>query len=645
MGELDEIKKHVRILAQVKTEAEAEQKQKELAATGVGMTVVITPGGNNKTGMYLVGTPVLPFMKPNPTPEDDMQLARHAFDSKNFHHAAEHVAAALIIDPLNTAYQEFFNTVIDAAPNPQDLIHLGQHAYYGFAAGRAYILLRQGVFDQAIDILLQVTATKPEVQVLSWILPHISNPHFFDNIKPELLLLRIIPLQQLPEGGQESEKMIPTWEAIESILAEFQKQKGYNEHILWIQMLALRRSRKYKECIALGEFGFMHFKSAMFPITMAKAYKLLGDFQGSVDMFRKASQIQPDNPEIFVDLGDTYLEMGDYKNSLESYMTALKFEPRHDWALPSAIGLNYILTGEFKHYEGLFALQNTMRGNERVGQMLMIALPWIGFIPSPEEATINLGRQLLANPEFSKSLGNPVDPKNVVESAVERPEAPSALMAFEQLLASHGYRMDLVIGKIPKPDPRQPWNNASFVLWQLEGSKLVPAFQEPDPSIAGKVAELAQSQYHQMIWRDEAKVIAKSIGLTGITSLIGTMVHPPPPFSEIIPYWDWIRRVQLAAALILGNIEENDAGFSALTSIIGGPIDWTTNAAIAALTDVAMRNPARGGEVIELFKALRKQMPKEGYWCVEPELDHHMLILPSIEEKMRKQILKDLHKS
>ena len=64
----------------------------------------------------------------------------------------------------------------------------------------------------------------------------------------------------------------------------------------------------------------------------------------------------------------------------------------------------------------------------------------------------------------------------------------------------------------------------------------------------------------------------------------------PPNAPEGIDAWDWVFRVQVAAALCLVGV---DAGWGgsirerALMSLWLGPLDWTTTAALIALTEVA----------------------------------------------------------
>lgn len=104
------------------------------------------------------------------------------------------------------------------------------------------------------------------------------------------------------------------------------------------------------------------------------------------------------------------------------------------------------------------------------------------------------------------------------------------------------------------------------------------------------------------------------------------MVHPPPR-PEGVRAWSWITTVQMAAALVLAEIEP---GRTLLVDILHGPADWVVGAAVAALTAHALAHPHETEPLVKEFWELLKQRPSEGAWCVEYPLAVAMTRLPGI---------------
>jgi hypothetical protein len=97
----------------------------------------------------------------------------------------------------------------------------------------------------------------------------------------------------------------------------------------------------------------------------------------------------------------------------------------------------------------------------------------------------------------------------------------------------------------------------------------------------------------------------------------------PPPNTGFDGFY-WTFRCQVAAALVLSHLGpwESGPGRGALYSLVFGPSDWTTGAAIIALGFRAKENPALRPEIEQLFGWLRGQAPQRGYTGWETVLAH-----------------------
>jgi hypothetical protein len=122
------------------------------------------------------------------------------------------------------------------------------------------------------------------------------------------------------------------------------------------------------------------------------------------------------------------------------------------------------------------------------------------------------------------------------------------------------------------------------------------------------------------------------------------MVHPPMPPQGWWP-WQWIFRVQVAAALVLARLDKPWASGvhrRALLSLANGPMDWTTDAALLALTTLAQEDPAVEAEVAALFRDLLAALPQDGPVCYTRALLHCLRKLPGVGPEEREALRRRL---
>lgn len=132
-----------------------------------------------------------------------------------------------------------------------------------------------------------------------------------------------------------------------------------------------------------------------------------------------------------------------------------------------------------------------------------------------------------------------------------------------------------------------------------------------------------------------AQRLAATLTSADVEGLLGVMVHPPA-LPEGRAAWDWVRQVQIAAALVLAYLDdgwEGSARRTALSALIYGPMDWTGGAAIVALADLAVRDPGAGAEVEGTFLDVLERRPSAGDWALEMPLLYSLARLPNLGER------------
>jgi hypothetical protein len=148
-----------------------------------------------------------------------------------------------------------------------------------------------------------------------------------------------------------------------------------------------------------------------------------------------------------------------------------------------------------------------------------------------------------------------------------------------------------------------------------------------------RVAQLAMAPYKLAHWREWSREIARGLAGTPVEQILAVMVHPGPPPPGIRP-WSWLYRLQVAAALVVAGL---DAGWQgsvrrrALLSLVNGPVDWSINAALIALSIIAAEDPAAEAEIAEAYKDLYRRAPRQGDVCYMVTLCQCALMRPNPE--------------
>lgn len=137
----------------------------------------------------------------------------------------------------------------------------------------------------------------------------------------------------------------------------------------------------------------------------------------------------------------------------------------------------------------------------------------------------------------------------------------------------------------------------------------VPAVPPPERSVVRTVAQVALIDYSLDSWSVAAKAAALSLSVEGEGAVLSAMVHPPAaPVG--IPIWDWVFRIQVAAALIC---VQRPNPMSLMLNLVNGPVDWTTTAGIVGLLDLARREPGQRSTIFHLLVELANR-PMSPIW-------------------------------
>lgn len=363
-----------------------------------------------------------------------------------------------------------------------------------------------------------------------------------------------------------------------------------------------------------------------------------GDTQGAEKAFEAAIQMDPEDISARLEAGDMFLDSGEWQRSLNWYDDVLSAHPQHSWAHPSSLYCRWRITSEERYANDLIELAK--RGDGRARQLSFQMFD--DGLPEPVDATANVLRKLTA--EIKGGQMKP--PNGFLRMKVTGLEAPSNFLAIHLQMKAFGaeLKLETVVEKVATPDPRLPVASVKYLLWKYEGTDASPGLDPPSPDVMERMAALASMTYDEDANWAAASHAAEQLGPSRVVEILATMVHPPD-LPEGVTALVWLPRVQLAAAQTAAQVDEGweeSVRREALFSILLGPSDWATTAAIRALARLGAENEAFAPDIHEAFQKLADYRRDEGFCCWDRTLYEQWLRLPHLFDAEREQLVAKL---
>lgn len=553
------------------------------------------------------------------TAEFEWFVARGELEmGRDLRHGAGHLGSLLAYDPANPEWVDLLHKYLEAAgPDPESLIPRGKELYASTEAVRAYIWNKQGRLAEAVELLADVVHAKADARYLeAWGLDWLEPPGAVESLPPPLALrlfgstlgrfpeARLAPLPRL--------RQVQRWARLSERFAQAHPQ---DNPALMVRAGLLRKAGRFDDAEAAARTALdrdpdWHSATALGLILREK-----GNPEQAEDAFRMALRLDPSDLSARLEAGDTFFEPGQWETALEWYEDVLAREPDHPWALPSALYCRWKLTDDQGHLDDVLALAK--EGNGRA-QSLWHRTFWAE--PSePVDATANVLRKIrermLNDPEFSVDGGE-------LRLTLSSLEAPSNFLAFNLEMKALGrdLRLLVAVNRVPVPDPREPITDVKYTLWRYDGIDASPALPPPPEDVVRRVAGLASMPFDEQAHWAKASRVAEALGPSRVGEVLAVMVHPPavPKGTTALA---WLPRVHRAAIDVAAQVDsgwEGSARREALFSVLLGPRDWPTEAAIQTLERLGRENEAFAPDIHSAFQQLADHRPDQGHhpWVV-----------------------------
>jgi len=306
-----------------------------------------------------------------------------------------------------------------------------------------------------------------------------------------------------------------------------------------------------------------------------------------VQALTQAIAVRPGEATTHLDLGDAHLDGGRPEEAVVAYGRAFSLDASSGWARISAAYAR-VLAGGPRALETLSGPASTPHLEARALSLEIDLSAYTERLSDPIDPVVGVIRGASVRAPTTAP-----DRRLVVRVRAARPLAPSAGLAFSQMLTRCGRQGWLVV------DHEGP-EGAFGPLWRVEGAGAMPAVERPPEVLLDIVGEFARMPFGWAAWRARAADLSARAPAWNSESLLAAMAHPPQAPAEIDPV-RWVHAYQVAAALLVAaGSTPIEARERRLLALLGGVDDWSAAAALLGLRALGRRDPV----LIERLRAL-----------------------------------------
>ena len=548
---------------------------------------------------------------------DDLECFRRAMAENDLGHAVHHLAG-LASEGRSTRVDAAIAQFAAASDAPVDWVPLREKVFVGEVVVRAVLLARAGRHVDAVPLLFMAQSARPEADFLAW-----AEEWFADRACVEALSLDDTVSTAMRVSSHP--ELAPRILALLEILRTAREPHG--PLALTVARL-VRTGGDVERAIAIAEEEHGRAPSYFTSIARASAHREHGDVERAVAAYRDAIGFDPSDLSARLDIGDLALETGDLDAAAQAYAEVLEREDKHEWAWPSQM---YIVAREGDEVGRAVLRALADGGNDRARQLYGRLEPFAIDLEPPSASLVNLA--------LDASARGLVPTGRVSVSALE---APSAVAVLRELL---GPDVAIAFGETAPPDPRLPREAVALQVWTYDGDVARPALPRPRDEVRDAIAKIATQPWVPARWNEQARSLARTLRPEDANDVLATMVHPPETPVGAPPHV-FRFHVQVAAASVACRIDEASPWSGSLRervmhALVNGPLDWTTTAAIVALTELATEAPdlasaIRGDLLTPLVEISQSAMH---YQCVIRPLVHCLLRFPNTPPELREVLL------
>ncbi|WP_394848608.1 tetratricopeptide repeat protein [Pendulispora brunnea] len=466
---------------------------------------------------------------------EDLAAARRARDEGDAIHAAFHTAWALSVRPNDPEALAMAESLFGDADDPRDLVPLGPETAFALVALRARALARMEDYTQAIESLLQVVAARPDISYVPWAIEW-ARKHG-ERVDPRAGAEAVRML--LSRLDDYAAVLLPSLiEFVEALRTHHREHSA----LALIHVRLLRQHGEMDAALNVAQYTYTHNRTPEMAAVLAATHRARGERERAIAMLHESLTLDPRFAAAWLDLGDMSLDTGDFSRAANAYESALAIDEDMGWAKASLLYARYQQTGEREYIHELEDYAHAHGENERARVLLDASTPYVGYVPDPQESSIQAIFQILRDIES----GSPLPDAPHWTLRVSALEAPSVRLVLDQVLrlkipqASIAYEVDHVphptrgcpatrsngcFGTTMEPRrtpgfPRRlPIRLRRSLLWRRNGLPHRHGGTPPAPSPRTSAPTMLQFCWRQWFIRHYRKVVCRRGGGSRACSL------------------------------------------------------------------------------------------------------------------------------
>jgi tetratricopeptide (TPR) repeat protein len=555
---------------------------------------------------------------------------------------------ALMLFPNERSYLDLADEIALASPDPLSTVPVATGAIHvATAAVRARILMMQKNLPEAIELICDVIDVAPDLAYMPW-LTRWCNPEVIQRLGWEVFARHPVRTAlragiQVPVKPDADDPRLDNVRAGAELFSSLRKTYP-NEAVLYFgEALLRRRLGDPNGTLSVALEGARRFpQDWKVQTATANAYRDAGRPDEAEAHARQALNLDPKDNSPLYDLGWAFMDAKRYDRATQIFHELLTREADYEDAKPSFHYARFRGYGTPEDKTALFVLREREWWSQLTRELCDELEPmevYYTFLQGPGDATASAARSFARElAPILRCCGQGLECSIGLESKFL--DAPSVSLAFDLVMRSMGARgtLDVKVEEVQQPDPRADKAQTQYRLWGYQETTPHRLYPAADPRAQQVIASIAQQLYRREVWDGAARSIAEQWGASWLHGFLAVMTDPPlpPPDSGFDGFY-WTYRCQVAAALVISHLGpwESGPGRGALYSLVFGPSDWTTSAAIIALGFRARENPALRPEIEQLFGWLRGQAPARGFTGWEHVLAHVWLDLGNHPEQTK----------
>lgn len=576
--------------------------------------------------------------------------ANEAFARGELIVATLYASDAVMLFPNERELLDVFDEIVLSVEDSLSLLPVATGAIHvATAAGRARVLMMRQQLPEALDLVCAAVRVAPDIAYLDWVRRWFLVPHVIPSLPWELILDTAVKTAievtvDVPVPPDPNDPRIPNVRAAADYLANLRGRHA-DQVVLYVgETMARRRLGDATAAVIVGNQGVERFPDDWNMRTaVANALGDAGRVDEALEHARHALGLRPGEMSPLHDVATAFAKAGRHAEAASLLEELVNADPDYPGARARLHHARSVAFQSAEDRQALMVLRDRRWWDAQARELadeVDPPMPYINVLAGPGDASASAARHLLSEIETIMRCCGLRGHLSLGLSS-RYPESPSVGAAFDAGLRALGASGEIFVETeaAPHPDPRADKAGIAYRLWSFDGEQPVKALVEVDPNLQHAIGDIAARLFHKDVWGPAAAQLAGQLGPDAAFPLLAVMTTPPVPpdgFDGI--YWTY--RCQIAAAAVISHLGPypGEPARTALTSLLYGPSDWVTSAAIIAMTWRALDDPAARQDADANFAWLRSIIPSEGFTTWEIVLAECMLLLGGHDEGARQNI-------